>query len=318
MPAIQLSAILGVNSDTEVRLVGELEVLGAWRAEKGLLLTRQSQHKSSMVPSYFSATVELPDVESFLCKLVKIDDGKVEWEGISSKDNRRVHLRPSDMPTSALTLPYDASAVVKGVYSPPPLRFYVDELETEHAITSRYYSWVRGAYGMDFDKVLPRVLVGTCPLSEEHIKTLRSEQGVTTVLNFQTHEDLIKNWIRAQTDPVSVRSEAAYYETYDRLGVKVVWYPTTDISTVARGRTMAQAALILHALLSRSGTEIVYVHCNAGVGRSAGCVLSYLRIYHKLSSIECHHWMSSRRPVAYVDVEATEFAVNDYVRKFVK
>ncbi|KAH0486958.1 MAG: uncharacterized protein KVP18_000997 [Porospora cf. gigantea A] len=317
MPTIQISAILGVDSDTEVRLVGELEVLGAWRAEKGLPLTRQSQYKSSMVPSYFSATVHVPDVEFFLCKLVKVDNGKVEWEGNLSKDNRRVYLRQADVPASALTLPYDAGAVVKGVYSPPPLRFHVNELETEHAITSRYYSWVRGTFGMDFDKVLPRVLVGTCPLSEEHITMLRSEQGVTTVLNFQTHEDLMKNWIRVQTDSLDVRSEAAYYETYDRHGIKVVWYPTTDISTVARGRTMAQAALILHALLSRSESEVVYVHCNAGVGRSAGCVLSYLRIYHKLGSTECHHWMSSRRPVAYVDVEAMEFAANDYVRKFV-
>ncbi|MGO8751460.1 MAG: hypothetical protein ACLQNE_36405 [Thermoguttaceae bacterium] len=42
---------------------------------------------------------------------------------------------------------------------------------------------------MDFDKILPQVFVGSCPIRPEDIDLLRQELEITAVLNVQTEDD---------------------------------------------------------------------------------------------------------------------------------
>lgn len=83
---------------------------------------------------------------------------------------------------------------------------------------------------------------------------------------------------------------------------------------VGRIRMLPQAVFLLHGLLEKGHT--VYVHCNAGVGRSTAAVCGLLIYILGWSLRRVQYFVTSRRPAVYIDEEALVQAQQDFIQKF--
>jgi protein-tyrosine phosphatase len=117
---------------------------------------------------------------------------------------------------------------------------------------------------MRFDAVLPEVLVGSYPETVADIESLWEEQLVTAVLNLQTDEDLE----RLECDWPCLE------QTYRRLAIELHRRPVRDFDSDDLGRRLPDCVETLRNLLDLG--HVVYVHCTAGLGRSANVVIAYL------------------------------------------
>eukprot|EP01069_Polyplicarium_translucidae_P000487 Polyplicarium_translucidae@DN1264_c0_g1_i1.p2 len=144
---------------------------------------------------------------------------------------------------------------------------------------------------------------------------LKDDLKVTCVVNFQTADDLRENWIDERAS-LEERTPAEAHRIYSRFRMNYIHVPTTDMDTEARSMMIANAAWLLAGILANSSTTGVYVHCNAGVGRSVAAVCGYLRCYLKLPSRMVNLIVCSRRPVAFFDPVAVRLGEEDYAKKF--
>lgn len=77
---------------------------------------------------------------------------------------------------------------------------------------------------------------------------------------------------------------------------------------------LPQAVFLLHGLLENGHT--VYVHCNAGVGRSTAAVCGVLMYVLGWSMRKVQYFVTARRPAVYIDEEALVKAQADFIQKF--
>ena len=83
-----------------------------------------------------------------------------------------------------------------------------------------------------------------------------------------------------------------------------------------RVQMLPQAVCLLHALLEKGHT--VYVHCNAGVGRSTAAVCGWLQYVLGWSRRKVQYFLVAKRPAVYIDEEALARAEEDFYQKFGK
>ena len=81
-----------------------------------------------------------------------------------------------------------------------------------------------------------------------------------------------------------------------------------------RIRMLPQAVFLLHGLLEQGHT--VYVHCNAGVGRSTAAVCGLLMYVLGWSVRKVQYFVAAKRPAVYIDEEALVHAQADFLQKF--
>ena len=112
---------------------------------------------------------------------------------------------------------------------------------------------------MTANQVLPHLFIGSCPTSTDDIHHLKTEYGVTAILNFQTDNDL-DYW-----DLEWSRIEARCQE----LGLELRRIPIRDFDGVDLRHKLPQCVAALDELL-RNG-QTVYMHCNVGTGLFAQC-----------------------------------------------
>lgn len=77
---------------------------------------------------------------------------------------------------------------------------------------------------------------------------------------------------------------------------------------------LPQAVYLLHGLLENGHT--VYVHCNAGVGRSTAAVCGLLMYVLGWSLRKTQYFVTAKRPAVYIDEEALVRAHADFQQKF--
>lgn len=85
-------------------------------------------------------------------------------------------------------------------------------------------------------------------------------------------------------------------------------------SSAGRIRMLPQAVFLLYGLLENGHT--VYVHCNAGVGRSTAAVCGLLMYVLGWSMRKVQYFVAARRPAVYIDEEALVKAQTDFTQKF--
>ncbi|NXT43991.1 EPM2A protein, partial [Pelecanoides urinatrix] len=163
-------------------------------------------------------------------------------------------------------------------------------------------------------RILPNIWLGSCPRQLEHVTVkLKHELGVTAVMNFQTEWDIVQNSWGCNRYPEPMSPEILM-KLYKEEGLAYVWLPTPDMSTEGRIQMLPQAVCLLHGLLENGHT--VYVHCNAGVGRSTAAVSGWLKYVMGWSLRKVQYFLASRRPAVYIDEEALIRAEEDFYNKF--
>jgi protein-tyrosine phosphatase len=120
---------------------------------------------------------------------------------------------------------------------------------------------------MHFSRVLPQVLVGSCPQTAEDVHVLAAGLTVTAVLSLQTDEDL----------PYDHQQWLAIQELYRRLSIRLCRVPVRDFDSADLRARLPECVRTLNELLRQGHT--VYVHCTAGMNRSPSVVVAWL------------HWM---------------------------
>ncbi|XP_014354563.1 dual specificity protein phosphatase 18-like [Latimeria chalumnae] len=78
-------------------------------------------------------------------------------------------------------------------------------------------------------------------------------------------------------------------------GVEAVRVPVADLPHARLSDHFDAVADRIHQVGMRSGRTLV--HCVAGVSRSASLCMAYLMKYERISLLEAHRWVKSRRPI---------------------
>ncbi|KAH0521722.1 Laforin [Microtus ochrogaster] len=164
--------------------------------------------------------------------------------------------------------------------------------------------------------ILPNIWLGSCPRQLEHVTIkLKHELGITAVMNFQTEWDIIQNSSGCNRYPEPMTPDTMM-KLYKEEGLAYIWMPTPDMSTEGRVQMLPQAVCLLHALLENGHT--VYVHCNAGVGRSTAAVCGWLHYVIGWSLRKVQYFIMAKRPAVYIDEDALARAQEDFFQKFGK
>ena len=144
---------------------------------------------------------------------------------------------------------------------------------------------------IDYDQILPNLYVGTYPETLEDIQELKVHSGVTAVLSLQSDEDLRDRGI----------DWPAMEQSYKKLGLEVQRVPLLDFDPEDQRQHLPEAVSALARLLAAG--HIVYLHCNAGTGRSPLVAMAYLHWYRKMGRKQAIKHVRDRRfSVPYEDL----------------
>ena len=116
---------------------------------------------------------------------------------------------------------------------------------------------------MNLDQVLPKLFVGSGPRDRSDVSRLRTELGITVVLNLQTDEDL--SYLGVDWEQME--------SAYRALGMEVRPVPVMDFNSDDLRLHLPACIMALDEML-RDGHR-VYVHCSGGVNRSPTVVVAY-------------------------------------------
>lgn len=119
---------------------------------------------------------------------------------------------------------------------------------------------------INFDRIIPGLLVGTCPRNAVDVDRICSSARVSAVLNLQTEQDFADykiDWPRLE-DQYRVRN------------VMVRRVPIIDFNAADLRRKLISAVDTLEELLASEYT--VYLHCTAGIGRAPTVAVARLAL----------------------------------------
>ncbi|XP_048387124.1 laforin [Stegostoma tigrinum] len=289
------------EQDVQLFVCGSRPELGHWDPGRALPMVAESSAINE--PSFWTAEVLLqePSRETFWFKFAKKIGGNFIWEG-----NGPLHDRCCE---------YDDSNLVDSVYC-YPVGHYIEEsgYSNEMKHTTDFYFHIADHQAMHYSRILPKIWLGSCPRQVEHVTIkLKHELGITAVMNFQTEWDVDHNSWGCNRKAEPMKPEFMM-ELYKDAGLAYVWMPTPDMSTEGRVKMLPQAVYLLHGLLENGHT--VYVHCNAGVGRSTAAVCGYLMYVIRWNLRKVQYFVTSKRPAVYIDEEALIRAQNEFYQKF--
>lgn len=289
--------------DIEVFVLGSRPEMGLWDTERAVKMN-PSQGRSCREPCLWTGDVLLsePLTDPLWFKFIKRVDGDFIWEGSGPHHNR--------------CCVYDDRNMVDGIHC-HPIGHWIQETghtdEMKH--TTNFYFSIAGQQAMHFSQVLPRVWLGSCPRRVEHVTLkLKQELGVTAVMNFQTEWDVINNSHGCRRDLSQPMTPETMMHLYRDSGLSYIWMPTQDMSTEGRIQMLPQAVFLLFGLLENGHS--VYVHCNAGVGRSTAAVCGLLMYVFGWKLRKVQYFLTARRAAVYIDEEALLRARDDFHMKF--
>ncbi len=117
---------------------------------------------------------------------------------------------------------------------------------------------------MHLSQILPQLFVGSCPARADDINHLKTDYGVTAILNLQTDHDF-DYW---DLDWGRIEGRCRQLE------IEVRRIPVRDFDGLDLRKKLASCVTALDELLR--GGHTVYVHCNVGSGRSPSVAIAYL------------------------------------------
>lgn len=127
--------------------------------------------------------------------------------------------------------------------------------------------WV---WSLNWGKVTPRLLIGTCPMTPHDVKRIGEEAVVSAMLSLQ-HDACLAYW---HIDFAQLQATAS------TLGLVMARQPIRDFDVEDMRRQLPFAIASL-ARLQADGHR-TYVHCTAALGRAPLTVLGYLTLIEGL------------------------------------
>ncbi|XP_077443831.1 laforin [Stigmatopora argus] len=301
----RFGVILTADSpNVELYILGSRDEMGHWDPNKAVPMRACRSSVSTVEPSLWLGDVRLrePFKDMLWFKFLRKTDADFTWEGNGPHHDRTCH--------------YEEQNVVDGVHC-HPIGHWIEETghtdEMKH--TTNFYLSVAAHNAMHFSRVLPRIWLGSCPRLPEHVTVkMKHDLGISAVINFQTEDDVSSNSHGCGQNLDGAMTPDAMARLYKSCGLVYVWMPTPDMSTEGRIRMLPQAVFLLHGLLENGHT--VYVHCNAGVGRSTAAVCGLLIYVLGWSLRKAQYVVTAARPAVYIDEDALVRAQEDFVCKF--
>ncbi|GAB6166054.1 hypothetical protein JCM19992_20540 [Thermostilla marina] len=132
------------------------------------------------------------------------------------------------------------------------------------------------------DRILPNLFIGPYIAMPGEIDQLVARHQIDAILNLQTDRDLIDRGV----DIESIRRRCR------ELGVELVRVPIRDFDVDDLTCKLPEAASALAELLRRGKT--VYLHCTAGINRSATVAIAYLYWFEDQDLAEAIETVMSR------------------------
>lgn len=145
--------------------------------------------------------------------------------------------------------------------------------------------------GMQFDAVSAALFLGPYPQLPEDIDALK-RQGISAVLNVQTDADIALRCFNYD-------ELMAYYQ---KAAIDLHRLPIEDFNEADLIAKLPAAVALLKELLDAN--HRVYLHCTAGMGRSAAVAVTYLSLYHGQPLDKALASIKDCRPVICPNVSA--------------
>jgi hypothetical protein len=140
--------------------------------------------------------------------------------------------------------------------------------------------------GMNYDRILPDLIVGSCLQTPADADRLAAGEGVTTVLCLQERSD--QEYFSLDIEPIRARCALPGGPDHLRHAVR-------DFDPFSLRRRLPTAvALLARRHAARGGTA--YVHCTAGLGRAPAAALAYMWWCKGIPLDEGHALLTARRP----------------------
>jgi protein-tyrosine phosphatase len=117
---------------------------------------------------------------------------------------------------------------------------------------------------MHLSQILPQLFVGSCPARADDINHLKTDYGITAILNLQTDHDF--DYWDLDWGRIEGRCQ--------QLQIEVRRIPIRDFDGLDLRQKLRSCVAALDELVR--GGHTVYVHCNVGAGRSPSVVIAYL------------------------------------------
>ncbi len=154
---------------------------------------------------------------------------------------------------------------------------------------------------MDYDRVFPKLWVGSCPRNTEEIERLIQDARVSAILSLVTDGDmrlLGSDWPRL---PLRLNTR----------GVQVRRFPIRDGDTEDLRAKLPACVRLLDGLLAAGHT--VYLHCVAGIERSPSVAIAYMHWCMRYELQEAADYVDRCRGCS-PDLEAINLATRDLLR----
>jgi protein-tyrosine phosphatase len=145
--------------------------------------------------------------------------------------------------------------------------------------------------GMQFDAVSAALFLGPYPQLPEDIDALK-RQGISAVLNVQTDADIALRHVDYE----------AFITYYRKAAIDLYRLPIEDFNEVDLIAKLPAAVDLLKELLDAK--HRVYLHCTAGMGRSAAVAVAYLSLYQGQAMENALAYIKDCRPVICPNVAA--------------
>lgn len=158
--------------------------------------------------------------------------------------------------------------------------------------------WV---WTLNWNEIRADLVIGSCPLAVADIDRIHDQAGATALLSLQSDGCLGHFGI----------DYAVHRLHGENLGLEMRRAPMRDFDIPDQRRHLARAVRTLHDLLSHR--HRVYLHCTAGLGRSALTALGYLTCVEDYGLHEALELLKTRRPGIVPSLEAYQGCRADLV-----
>ena len=159
---------------------------------------------------------------------------------------------------------------------------------------------VNFVFPFDYDQVGDKnIFIGSYLQNEADFESI-SKKGINTILNVQTDKDL-------ENHKLDINILNKYANKY---GIEIKRYPIGDFNKEDLSNKLKGAVDLLYQLIKEG--KKVYVHCTAGIGRSANVVICYLVLYENYSVKDAVELCKKSRP----KIRPIYDAINNIVKRY--